>query len=598
MSLTKNFTQGGQVTLHNLRMIKQVLSVTLGTTFLISLLFFCFKTWQDHTPYQRQITLTYMVAHLKTALPFGDINKRTQTFVYEDGKKQKVRSVDVLEDPWMNQEINHISDMMISNAFKALWMFLISTLSFILFWMWQGKKKEESQLLKGVSIQSPKIVKKIITKRGAADINLAGIPMPKETDKEHTMICGTTGAGKTNAINNFINQLKEQDCKTLIVDTTGNYIANFYNEKKDYLLNPFDDRYTYWNLWSEAVDDYEYLEFADSLIPVKFRQDEFWINASRQLLTVGITTLKEENNFSIKELLNFLVVLPLDQAHKKLSHTLVSAYLDPKNEKTALSIRASMIASLWSLQYLGKPSKDSEFSIRKWCEDDKDRGWLFLAAQPTQRSILQPLLSGWLSIAVKSLMARGEHKTRRLWFIMDELASINHLPTLERGLAEVRKCGGCFLIGFQDINQLFKIYGQYDAQTILGLLGTQVVMRSQRKQADALSQCFGNKEVIEQARSISFGANDMRDGVSLSEHLREKPVISPTDIMMLDKGEAYVRFNGNFPYTKIKFPLASIKVQAPSFIRNPLLSERQAKQDLDQFKQEHDLEVEGEKNAE
>ena len=349
MSLTKNFTQGGQVTLHNLRMIRQVLSVTLGTTLIISLLFFGFKTWQDHTPYQRQITLTYLVAQLKTGIPFGDISKRTQTFVYQDGRRQKVRSVDIINDPWMNIEIDHISNMILSNAFKTLWLFLISTLVFIGFWMWRGKKKEESKLLKGVSIQSPKVVKKIITKKGAADINLAGIPMPKETDKEHTMICGTTGAGKTNAINNYINQLKEQDLKTLIVDTTGNYIANFYDEKKDYLLNPFDDRYTYWNLWSEAVDDYEYLEFADSLIPVKVRQDEFWVNASRQLLTVGITTLKEENNFSIKELLNFLVVLPLDQAHRKLSHTLVSAYLDPKNEKTALSIRASMIAALWSL---------------------------------------------------------------------------------------------------------------------------------------------------------------------------------------------------------------------------------------------------------
>lgn len=62
MSLTKNFTQGGQVTLHNLRMIRQVLSVTLTTSLFISLAFFCFRAWQDHTPYQRQLALTGPVA--------------------------------------------------------------------------------------------------------------------------------------------------------------------------------------------------------------------------------------------------------------------------------------------------------------------------------------------------------------------------------------------------------------------------------------------------------------------------------------------------------------------------------------------------------
>lgn len=220
--------------------------------------------------------------------------------------------------------------------------------------------------------------------------------------------------------------------------------------------------------------------------------------------------------------MDFLVVLPLDQAHRKLSHTLVSAYLGPKNEKASLSIRASMISSLWSLQYLNKPSNNISFSIRKWCEDDHDRGWLFLSATPTQRNILQPLLSGWLSIAVKSLMARGKHKTRRLWFIIDELSSLNHLPILKTGLAEVRKYGGCFLVGFQDMDQIYETYGQYTARSILGFLNTRVAMKSQELQAETLSKMFGKKEIKDQVRSISFGANDMRDGVSLSRAVKGK----------------------------------------------------------------------------
>lgn len=588
--ISDTFTQGGQTQLHKLRMLTQVFGSTTRVSVLLTVVFLTIiLLWNENWQYPAFLC-SYYKAIFRDHMNFLPVGFFDSSWLpHDDGKWFEINDHIIAHHPSYVKAAS-ASLAIVAKLFVSCLTFFVGTFTaFCGFWMWQGKKKEESQLLKGVSIQPPEFVKKLIKKSGASDIKIADIPMPKETDKEHTMICGTTGAGKTNAINSIVNQLRDQDRKTLIVDTTGNYINNYYREGQDYILNPFDARFHYWDLWSEAVDDYEYLEFADSLIPVQARQDEFWVKASRQLLTIGITTLKEEGKVNIRDLLDFLVVLPLEQAHRKLSHTLVSAYLDPKNEKMALSIRASMISALWSLQYVGKPSSDSEFSVRKWCENDEDRGWLFLSATPTQRSILQPLLSGWLSIAVKSLMARGEHKTRRLWFIIDELASLSHLPTLERGLAEVRKCGGCFMVGFQDINQLFKIYGQYDAQTILGLLGTQVVMRSQRKQADILSQCFGEKEVMDQVRSISFGANDMRDGVSLAEQLREKPVVSPTDIMMLDKGEAYVKFNGNFPYTKLKFPLASVKALAPSFVSSTILSESTAKQELESFKQEHGL---------
>lgn len=595
--ITDTFTQGGQTQLHKFRMLSQVFGTTFKVSLFLSVIFLCFMLFWNHSWEHYAFLGAYYKAVFRDHMSFLPVGFFDSSWVcHKEGHWYEVNDYILAKHPTYKRAALVAEASLLRTTVYTFAFFTASFIGLCGFWLWRGKKKEESQLLKGVSIQDSKAVKKLITKNGVADITLADVPMPAETDKEHTMICGTTGAGKTNAINTFVNQLKDQDIKTVIVDTTGNYIENYYDEEKDYLLNPFDARNTYWDLWSEAVDDYEYLEFADSLIPVKFRQDEFWVNASRQLLTVGITALKKENNFSIKELLNFLVVLPLDQAHKKLGHTLVSAYLDPQNEKTALSIRASMISSLWSLQYLSKPATNTSFSIRKWCENDEDRGWLFLSATPTQRNILQPLLSGWLSIAVKSLMARGKHPTRRLWCIIDELSSLNHLPILKTGLAEVRKCGGCFLVGFQDMDQIYETYGQYTARSILGFLNTRVAMTSQELQAEVLSKMFGQKEIKDQVRSISFGANDMRDGVSLTEHLREKPVISPTDIMMLGKGEAYVKFSGNFPYTKLQFPLAPVEDQAPAFIRNVIVSETQAKYDFEEFEQEHGLKVEEEED--
>lgn len=51
--MMKTFTRGGQVTMHNVSMIRQVLSVTLIATLIVGILGFGIKSWFDYTPYER-----------------------------------------------------------------------------------------------------------------------------------------------------------------------------------------------------------------------------------------------------------------------------------------------------------------------------------------------------------------------------------------------------------------------------------------------------------------------------------------------------------------------------------------------------------------
>jgi type IV secretory pathway TraG/TraD family ATPase VirD4 len=87
-------------------------------------------------------------------------------------------------------------------------------------------------------------------------------------------------------------------------------------------------------------------------------------------------------------------------------------------------------------------------------------GWLFITARPDQRETLRPLISMWMDIAINALMVLPENQKRRLWFVVDELAALQKLPRLQMGLAEGRKYGGCFLVGFQSKPQLEDIYGR------------------------------------------------------------------------------------------------------------------------------------------
>ncbi|NGX46662.1 MAG: hypothetical protein K1000chlam3_00022, partial [Chlamydiae bacterium] len=86
-----------------------------------------------------------------------------------------------------------------------------------------------------------------------------------------------------------------------------------------------------------------------------------------------------------------------------------------------------------------------------------------------------------------------------------------------------------------------------------------------------MSKAFGEREIIEMQEGISYGANDIRDGVNLSMHTKEKLTISSTELFTLENLEAYVKLAGNFPVTKIRFEYRMIeKILALPFLKKDI----------------------------
>jgi type IV secretory pathway TraG/TraD family ATPase VirD4 len=59
-----------------------------------------------------------------------------------------------------------------------------------------------------------------------------------------------------------------------------------------------------------------------------------------------------------------------------------------------------------------------------------------------------------------------DHTAKPVWFVLDELASLNKLPQLDTAVTENRKYGNPVVMGFQGRSQLEKRYGQ-DAEAML-----------------------------------------------------------------------------------------------------------------------------------
>ena len=123
---------------------------------------------------------------------------------------------------------------------------------------------------------------------------------------------------------------------------------------------------------------------------------------------------------------------------------------------------------------------------------------------------------------------------------------------LQPGLAESRQFGGCFVLGVQVISALRDLYGRNGAETISGLCGTRVVLAApDRDTAQWSADSLGRAEIEEVAEGFSYGANTIRDGVSLTPKRELRALALASEIMRLENLHGYLRFPGPLPVATI-----------------------------------------------
>ncbi len=565
------YSTGGQTQLHKLRMIKQVIGATMKVSLWIFLISFVVLVYLNH-PWQDFWFLgAYLKAHFLTNCPKLIADLSPSTVIYNrDGSEHLVSNYFIMTDANVWHWVQTILWSFFKKSLQALLIASGSSVLISWFWVLMGKQKQETKVLSGFELVDPKILKKRILKLGTSPYQIADVPIPKNTEFQHLMITGTTGSGKSNMIHQLLSQIRAQGDQAIVVDTTGGIFSRFYDsDKNDILLNPLDARSDNWNIWDEIINDYVLEDIAESMIPETKSFDTFWVTSGRQLLCECIRYLRRHNLRSYHELLKMTLKISLKDLSQRLQGTSVSAIVDPSIDKTALSVRATLASNLRALEILQEANfsrNKSSLSLLNFLKEDK-KTWLFMSCRPDQREFVKPLFSAWISLCIKGIMRRAEQNGSRTWIIIDELASLNRLPSLMLGLSEIRKYGGCFVLGFQDLNQLDEIYGAAATKTLSNLTGTKVLFRSvDTDVAKRVASYIGEQEKQEASESISFGAHQMRDGVNLSHQKQTKAVINASQIMMLKDLEAFLKFPGDLAVTKITFNYMQLDHKAPDFL--------------------------------
>jgi type IV secretory pathway TraG/TraD family ATPase VirD4 len=574
-------TVGGQVMAHRMRMMMQnwnVIWLVGRLSFLGTFFSYLINKWNLAGIWNYLVCLKAVYRNNMMTLP-SDLFSHSY-FSFGNGRWKEVSDyVIATGEPCLFLKAS-FEDSLIFALKLSICIGVTAMLLMVLFNKYFGKSLSDSkELISGHEYVKGTKIKKYI--KNKSDITLADIQYPLGTECRHTILTGTTGSGKTNVMIELLDQITAKNEKIVVVDTVGTYLNKYYDGSRDIILNPLDDRSVSWSFLNECQDEILLKNTAACLIgSSENSHDKFWEEAAKIVFEETAKKAIEEGK-STDEFLSLLLKVSLKEIQSYLEGTYAHSLMDERVEKMAISIRAMLINAISVFDIL-KESSDENFSIGKWIASDKS-GILFLSCRPVERASLTPLITAWLSIASESLLqlenrgsptmetlvskairrsllkfgtAQTSDATSRCWFFIDELHNLKRLPRIETSLAEIRKYGGCFVMGTQMVSQLNKIYGHEVARTITGLCGTKIVMGiPEPDTAKHMSGFLGEKEEVSTSKAISYGANTMRDGVNIAQKTEKKQTVPYTEIMNLAPGEAFIKFSGIDVVTKTKFKL-------------------------------------------
>ena len=387
--------------------------------------------------------------------------------------------------------------------------------------------------------------------------------LPRAIEPSHILIMGDTGTGKSTLIRRILLEIEERGEAAIVYDPALDYTPEFYApERGDVILNPLDARMPYWSPGDELRHDAEALTLAASLFPDRHNENPFFVEGPRKIFAHLLTfrpTPEEMAWWMCHE----------EEIDRRVKGTEYAAMID----RQAPAQRSGVLASLNMIADTVKllPSEretTARWSAAEWSKNRK--GWLFLTSTPETRKRLIPLTSLWLDTLVLRLMNQGtanqgQISPRKVWFILDELASLQRLPQLHTAITENRKSNNPVVLGFQGRSQLETRYG-HEAEAMLSQLATKIFLRtSECRAAEWISKTIGEVEIERLRESRSSGQlGRQRNTKSYNLERQVEPLVMASEISGLPSLRGYLK-NENL-VVRMSFPFLELPSKHPKYI--------------------------------
>ncbi|CAM2164577.1 IncW plasmid conjugative protein TrwB [Burkholderia latens] len=417
------------------------------------------------------------------------------------------------------------------------------------------------RFLRGTKIVSASKLKSMTTEKNVSQVTVADIPMPTAVENLHLLIGGGTGSGKSVMFREIALGAVRRKDRIFALDPNGDLMSKFW-QPGDKLLNPYDERTEGWSFYNEIRADYDFHRYSLSIVPRgKTAEAEEWNSYGRLLLRETAKKLAILGQPSVHELFRWTTIAPPEELQEFLAGTLAESLFVGSSEATRAFSSARFVLSDKLPEHLTMPK--GLFSLREWLEDPNG-GNLWITWREDMAEALRPLISAWTDALFVSILSMPEDPNRRIWSLIDELASLEKLATLEDALTKGRKHGLRVAAGLQSTSQLDDIYGREKAQTLRSCFSSLAVMRvakSDPKTAEDFSLSLGEHEVERERESRGSGGRDNKQIV----HERER-VVAPAELTSLPDLTGYIAFVGDRPIAKFQSQYRKFKAQVPGFV--------------------------------
>lgn len=387
--------------------------------------------------------------------------------------------------------------------------------------------------------------------------------IPARAEAQHMQIIGDTGAGKSALMFQLLRQVCGRGDSAIVYDPAREYVKRFYDPNRgDIILNPLDRRCPYWGPAEELRSRSEAKALAASLFqPPQDKKGEFFIESPQKifafLMAYGPTPAQLVQWMSNP--------VEIDRRLKGTEH---AHLIDPQAHQQRAGVLASLGLVADSLRLLpNRNEANGQWTATEWAE--KRQGWVFLTSLPAEREALRPLQSLWIDWLVLRLLNEPTGAQKRVWFVIDELASLQKLPQLHTAITEARKSNNPVVLGFQGKAQLEYLYGHL-AEVMLSQPATSVWLTTKEPNAGEWVSKFIGKVEIERLRETHFDGT--RSGRNFALDRQVEPLVLESEISGLADLHAYMKYQ-NF-VTRFSFPYFNMPTVAEGFERRERLDDK------------------------
>lgn len=425
----------------------------------------------------------------------------------------------------------------------------IVTVGIALAWLgdwWQ----EHERILRGARVVSGKALARrtrIKTwRRHPTQMVVAGVPIPPACETSHLLLVGSTGTGKSTALDELQYAGFLRGDRFIVVDPNGHSLDRFA-KPEDIVLNPFDHRSPGWCLFNEARKPYDYERLAKSVVPDSGDESsQAWHGYAQQLLSETMRMCAQSGEPTTERLLYWTTAAPAPELAKFLAGSAAGGLFEPGAEKALASTRFILSSHLAAMQYI----RPDGFSLRTWLESGQ--GSLYITWQEDMVDSLRPLISAWVDILIASVLTLPPDHPQPLWLVLDELASMQRLNSLEAGLTKGRKHGLRVVAGLQSVAQLDAIYGSHAATTLRSCFRNILALgcaNSDPETAEVISKGLGQIEIERTQATYNRGAGHV--GKSISSQRVIETLVMPSQLMALPPLHGYLKFAGDYPVAAV-----------------------------------------------